>query len=80
MVNFSTWIPDCGSHDPALLDLIIFSDVNICSTMIFPPLGNSDPVSVSVSSVFPTNSKQDPCFTVQLMTTLILSGTVFVII
>ena len=37
MVNFRTWIPDCDSHDPALLDLFISSDASTCSTMAFPP-------------------------------------------
>ena len=58
MVNFPTWIPDCGSHSPALLDLFISSDVTICSEMSFPPLGNSDDV-VSVSINFPSYSQQD---------------------
>ena len=34
----------------------------ICSTMAFPPLGNSDHVVVSVSIDFPTNSQQDAPF------------------
>ena len=29
MVNFSTWIPDCGSHSPILLDVFISSDASI---------------------------------------------------
>ena len=49
MVDFPTQIPDCDSHSPALLDLFISSDASICSTMAFPPLGNSDHVVVSVS-------------------------------
>ena len=61
-VNFPTWIPDCDSHSPALLDLFISSDTSICSTMAFPPLGNSDNVVVSVSIDFPINSKQDTLF------------------
>ena len=56
-----TWIPDCDSHSLALLDLFISSDTSICSTMDFPPLGNSDHV-VSVSIDFPVNSKQDTPF------------------
>ena len=59
MVNFPTRIPDCDSHSPALLDLFLSSDTRICSTMAFPPLGNSDHVVVSVSIDFPINSKQD---------------------
>ena len=60
--NFPTRIPDCDSHSPALLDLFISSDASICSTMAFPPLGNSDHVVVSVSIDFPINSKQDTPF------------------
>ena len=46
VVNFPTWIPDCDSHNPALLDLFLSSDASICSTMTFPP----------------TNSQQDAPF------------------
>ena len=62
MVNFPTRIPDCHSHSHALLDLFISSDASICSTMAFPPLGNSDHVVVSVSIDFPTNSQQEAHF------------------
>ena len=62
IVNFPIWIPDCDSHSPALLDLFLSSDASICSTMAFPPLGNSDHVVVSVSIDFPVNSKQDTRF------------------
>ena len=62
MVNFPTRIPDCDSHSPALLDLFISSDASICSTMAFPPLGNSDHVVVSVSIDFLSNSQWDALF------------------
>ena len=62
MVKFPTRIPDCDSHSLALLDLFISSDASICSTMAFPPLGNSDHVVVSVSIDFPSNSQQDAQF------------------
>ena len=62
MVNFPTWIPDFDSHSPALLDLFRSSDASICSTMAFPPLGNSDHVVVSVSIDFPSNSQRDAPF------------------
>ena len=63
MVNFLTWIPDCDSHSPALLDLFISSYTSsICSTMAFPPLGNFGHVAVSVSIDFSLNSKQDAQF------------------
>ena len=35
MFNFSTCIPDCGSHSPALLDLFFSSNTSICSMMAF---------------------------------------------
>ena len=63
MVNFPTQIYDCDSHSPPLLDFFLFSDVPICDTMAFRPLGNPDHV-VSVSIDFPTNSENEtPCFT-----------------
>ena len=62
MVDFPTWIPDCDSHSPALLDLFLSFDASICSTMAFPPLENSDHIVVSVSIDFRTNSQQDAPF------------------
>ena len=62
MVNFPTWIPDCDSHSPALLDLFLSSGSSICSTMAFTPLENSDHVVVSVAIDFPSNSQQDAPF------------------
>ena len=62
MVNFPTRIPDYDSHSPALLELFLSSDASICSTMAFPPSGNSDHVSVSVSIYFSSNSQQDAGF------------------
>ena len=62
MVNFPTRIPDCDSHSPVLLDLFISSDGSICSTMAFPPLGNSGHVVVLVSIDFPLNLKRDAHF------------------
>ena len=53
MVNFPT---------RALLDLFISSDLSICSTMAFPPLGNSDHVFVRVSIDFPSYSQSDAPF------------------
>ena len=50
------------THSPALLDLFLFFDASICSTMAFPTLGNSDHVVVSVSIDFLINSKQDALF------------------
>ena len=61
IVNFPIRIP-VTSRSPALLDLFISSDASICSTMVFPPLGNSDHVVVSVSIDFPITSKQDTPF------------------
>ena len=57
-VTFSTRIP----LSLALLDLFISSDASICSTMAFPPFGNSNHVFVSVSIDFSSYSQQDPPF------------------
>ena len=62
MVNFPTWIPDCDSHSPTLLDFFLSFDTSICSTMVFHPLRNSDYVVVSVSIDFPISSKYDALF------------------
>ena len=62
MVNFPTWILDCDSHNPAILDFFLSSDSSICSTIAFPPLGNSDHFVVSVSIDFPSNTQQDTPF------------------
>ena len=71
---------DLTQMSSALLDSFISSDASMCSTMAFPPLGNSD-VVVAVSIDFPTNSQRDALhrFIVSLMTILVLIGTVFVI-
>ena len=62
MVNLPNWISNCDSHSPALLDLFISSDASVCSTMAFPPSGNSDRIFVSVSIDFTSNSHQDALF------------------
>ena len=59
MVSFPTHISDCDSHSPALLNLFLFSDTSVCSTMVFSPLGNSDHVVVSVYIDFPWYSQRD---------------------
>ena len=60
--NFPTRIPDCGSHGPGLLDLLLSSNTSFCSAMAFPPLGNSDHGVVSVSIDFPSYSYWDALF------------------
>ena len=77
MVNFPTHIPECDSHSPALSDL---SDTSICSTVVFPPLGNSDHVIVSVFFDFPSFTTDYLASLQCLMTILVLIGMVFVII
>ena len=62
MFNFPTLIRDCDFHSPAVLDLLLSSDISICSTMAFSPLGTSDHVVVSVSIDVPSNSQQDAPF------------------
>ena len=61
MVSFPTHIPGFGSHSLALLGLFLSSDASICSTMTFPPFGNSDHV-VSVSIDIPSYSQWDAPF------------------
>ena len=62
MMNFPTRIPDYDSPIPAILDLFLASDANICSAMAFPPSSNSDHVFVSVFIDFPSNSQLDALF------------------
>ena len=63
MVNFITWIPECDSHRPALLDLFLFSDAIISSTMAFPPFSDHVLYSVSINlTQFPSNSQWDVLF------------------
>ena len=76
--NYTTLIPDCYSHIPALLDLFLSSDATLCSTMAFPPFRNSNHVVASISIDFPSNSQWDGCFITWLMTILTLIVTVFV--
>ena len=42
--------------------IYLFLDASICSTIAFPPLGNSDHVVVSVSIDFPSNSQREAPF------------------
>ena len=56
MIDFSTWIADCGSHRPAFVYFLISSDPSMCSTVGFLSLEKSD-VVVSVSIGFSSNSK-----------------------
>ena len=58
-VWFPNQIPDCNSHSPALFDLFITSAPSICSTVVFPILGNSYHFVISASIDFPSNSKGD---------------------
>ena len=68
------------THSPALLDLFLSSDASIGSTIVFPPLRNSDHVVVSVSMDFLSNSKQDPLFHCIACSHYMLIGTVIIII
>ena len=68
MVNFPTWIPDCDCDkvlfklSPTLLDLFLSPEASICSTLAFPPFGNSNHFAVSVSIDVPSNSLRDAPF------------------
>ena len=61
MVNFPTLIPNWFSESCSF-GFIISSDASICSTMVFPPLGNSDHVIAPVSIDFPSYSQWDAPF------------------
>ena len=80
MVNLPTRIPDCDSHNPALLDLFLSSDISICSVMAFRPLGNSEHVAVSVSIDFSSNTQRDAPFHCIVYDYSHADGVVFVII
>ena len=82
LLRWLTFLPrsDCDPHSPGPVDLFISSDTSICSTMVFPPLRNSDHGVVSVSIDFPSYSQQDARFITLPMTILVLIGTVFVMI
>ena len=56
LVNFPTQILDCDSHSPTLLDLLISSDTSVCSTMVFPPLGNSFSIKFTKGSPISSHS------------------------
>ena len=75
MVNLPTGILECDSHSPALLDLFISSDAGICSTMAFPPLGNSDLLLPQFPLTFHNIYNRMPRFIPLLMTILMLIGT-----
>ena len=79
IVNFPTQIPDCDSHSPALSNLFISSDASMCSTLAFPPFGNSHHADISVSIDFPKTQNRIPHF-IECMTILMLIGMVFMII
>ena len=62
MVNVPTRTPDYDSHSPALLDLFLSCVDSICSTIAFPPLGNSDYAFVSFSIDFPSKLQREALF------------------
>ena len=62
MVSFPTQIIDSNSQSPAVLDLLLFSDTSICSTMVFSPLVTSDHVVVSVFIGFLSSAQQHTLF------------------
>ena len=62
IVNFPTWISECDSDSPALLELFLVSDASIYSTMDFPPFRNFDHVVVSVPLTSRQIASGMPCF------------------
>ena len=61
-VNFPTCVPDCDSLSLAFLDLFRFSNTSICSTMAFPPLGNSETAVASIFIDLLSNLQRDVPF------------------
>ena len=59
-LTFPTRIPDRNSHSPTLLAYFVLLML-VCSTMAFPPLGNFDPVVVSVSIPSDFTAKLKQC-------------------
>ena len=80
MVNVPTQIPDCDPYSPALLDLFLFSAAMI--VLQWPSLHWE--ILIMLLSQFPLTFQQIHNgilrFIAQLMTILVLIGTVFVII
>ena len=77
MANFPNEISDCDSHSPALLDLFLSSEANVCSTMAFPHWE----ILIMLLSQFPLTFHHIPngmpYFIALLMTILMLIGSVF---
>ena len=51
MVNFPTQIPYSDTHSPALLDFYLSSEVSVCSTIAFPPFGNSSQFALTFNQI-----------------------------
>ena len=62
MGNFPAHVPDCDSHNSALLSFFISYGAIICSTMTYAPLRNSNHVIVWVSIDFRQTQDVIPCF------------------
>ena len=59
--QMTLWLTSLLGSQTVILKVLLFriyfsSDASICSTMVFPPLGNSDHVVVSVSINLPSYS------------------------
>ena len=76
MVNFPTWIPDCGSHSPALLNFFLLTLVFVLQ---WPSLHGE--VLIMLLSQFPLTShhihNRMSCFIALFMTILVLIEMVF---
>ena len=81
LVITSCWLTFLlGSLAVTLTALILWIYFSSDTSISFPPFGNSDHAIVSVYIDFLWNSQQDALFHQNLMTILVLIGTVFVII
>ena len=79
-INFPIWIPGCDSHNPALLNVFLFSDPSICYT----PCHFLHWKIMVMLSQFPLaffqTQKGMSLLIKQLVTILVVIGTIFVII
>ena len=81
MANFPTWILDCDSHSPALLNLFLSSDTLV---FVLQWLSFNWEILIMLLSQFPLIFhhiyNRMPCFITLRMTIVVLIGMVFVII
>ena len=78
IIDFLAVTPNCDVQSSALLDVLLASNVNLCSAADFPPLGNSDHVVVSVPIECLISRKKYACFQYAALIILGLVKLIFV--